>query len=47
MSTYNDFSSKKSDELGEVSQLKRKQFGTLEQNEAFRDGNGVYSGDCA
>jgi hypothetical protein len=41
MSAYSDFSSKKSEELGDVSRLKRKQFGTLEHIEAFRDGNGV------
>jgi hypothetical protein len=44
MSTYNDFSSRKSEELGDVSQLKREQFGTLEQIEASREENGVDSG---
>jgi len=32
------------EELGEVSQLKRRQFGTFEHIDAFREANGVYSG---
>jgi hypothetical protein len=44
MSAYSDFLSKKSDELGDVSRLMRKQLGTSEHREASRDAKGVYSG---
>jgi hypothetical protein len=47
MSAYNDFASKKREDIGDEVLLIRKQLGTSEHIDALRDGNGVYSGVCA